>query len=68
MIHLVNNHLPLRQEKESNNVEPDNESSDAIVPPIHCSLQQHILHISPYSVRMRENTDQKSLRIWTLFW
>ena len=23
--------------------------------------------ISPYSVRMRENTDQKKLRIWTLF-
>ena len=22
---------------------------------------------SPYSVRMRENTDQKKLRIWTLF-
>ena len=26
-----------------------------------------ILCISPYSVRMRENTDQKKLRIWTLF-
>ena len=26
-----------------------------------------ILRISPYSVRMRENTDQKKLRIWTLF-
>ena len=26
-----------------------------------------ILPISPYSVRMRENTDQKKLRIWTLF-
>ena len=26
-----------------------------------------LLHISPYSVRMRENTDQKNLRIWTLF-
>ena len=25
------------------------------------------LHISPYSVRMRENTEQKKLRIWTLF-
>ena len=25
------------------------------------------LSISPYSVRMRENTDQKRLRIWTLF-
>ena len=25
------------------------------------------LCISPYSVRMRENTDQKNLRIWTLF-
>ena len=23
--------------------------------------------ISPYSVQMRENTDQKNLRIWTLF-
>ena len=23
--------------------------------------------ISPYSVRMRENTDQKKLRIWTFF-
>ena len=23
--------------------------------------------ISPYSVRMRENTDQKKLPIWTLF-
>ena len=26
-----------------------------------------ILRISPYSVRMRQNTDQKRLRIWTLF-
>ena len=26
-----------------------------------------VSHISPYSVRMRENTDQKRLRIWTLF-
>ena len=26
-----------------------------------------ILCISPYSVRMRESTDQKLLRIWTLF-
>ena len=26
-----------------------------------------ILCISPYSVRMRENTDQKKFRIWTLF-
>ena len=25
------------------------------------------LRISPYSVRMRENMDQKKLRIWTLF-
>ena len=25
------------------------------------------ISISPYSVRMRENTDQKKLRIWTLF-
>ena len=26
-----------------------------------------ILCISPYSVRVRENTDQKKLHIWTLF-
>ena len=26
-----------------------------------------ILRVSPYSVRMWENTDQKKLRIWTLF-
>ena len=26
-----------------------------------------ILRISPYSVQMRQNTDQKKLRIWTLF-
>ena len=26
-----------------------------------------MLRISPYSVRMQENTDQKKLRIWTLF-
>ena len=26
-----------------------------------------ILCISPYSVRVRENTDQKNLHIWTLF-
>ena len=26
-----------------------------------------ILRISPYSVRMREDRDQKKLRIWTLF-
>ena len=26
-----------------------------------------ILRISPYSVQMRENTDRKLLRIWTLF-
>ena len=26
-----------------------------------------ILRISPYSVRLRENTKQKLLRIWTLF-
>ena len=25
-----------------------------------------IIRISPYSVQMRENTDQKQLRIWTL--
>ena len=28
---------------------------------------REIRSISPYSVRMRENTDQKKLRIWTLF-
>ena len=26
-----------------------------------------ILRISPYSVRIRENTEQKNLRIWTIF-
>ena len=26
-----------------------------------------ILRVSPYSIRKRENTDQKLLRIWTLF-
>ena len=26
-----------------------------------------IRRISPYSVRMRDNTDQKKIRIWTLF-
>ena len=26
-----------------------------------------VLRISPYLVQMRENTDQKKLRIWTLF-
>ena len=26
-----------------------------------------ILRMSPYSVQMRENTEQKKLRIWTLF-
>ena len=28
---------------------------------------REIRSISPYSVQMRENTDQKKLRIWTLF-
>ena len=28
---------------------------------------EEIFRISPYSVRMRENTDQEKLRIWTLF-
>ena len=28
---------------------------------------EEILHISPYSVQMQENMDQKKLRIWTLF-
>ena len=26
-----------------------------------------LVRIFPYSVRMRENTDQRKLRIWTLF-
>ena len=26
-----------------------------------------LVHIFPYSVRMRENTDQEKLRIWTFF-
>ena len=30
-------------------------------------LNTEILRISPYSVRMGENTDQKKLCIWTLF-
>ena len=27
----------------------------------------YLLHISPYSVRIQENTDQKKLHIWTFF-
>ena len=27
----------------------------------------NVSHVSPYSVRMRENTDQRKLRIWTYF-
>ena len=34
-------------------------------------INQHIIQInhgiSPYSVRIQENTDQKKLRIWTIF-
>ena len=30
-------------------------------------FQRRIKNLSPCSVRMRENTDQKKLRIWTLF-
>ena len=30
-------------------------------------LNTEIFHKSPYSVRMREKTDQKQIRIWTLF-
>ena len=30
------------------------------------SEYEEIIRISPYSVRMRENTDQKKLRSWTL--
>ena len=32
-----------------------------------CTEYGEIRSISPYSVQMRENTDQKKLRIWTLF-
>ena len=32
-----------------------------------CTKFGEILRISPYSVRMRENTDQKKLRVWTVF-
>ena len=28
---------------------------------------EDLLRKSPYSVQIRENTDQKKLRIWTLF-
>ena len=28
---------------------------------------EEILRISPYSVQIRENTDQKKLHFWTLF-
>ena len=31
------------------------------------TVYREIRSICPYSVRMRENTDQKKLRIWTLF-
>ena len=31
------------------------------------SEYEELLRISPYSVQMRENTDQKTLRIWTHF-
>ena len=31
------------------------------------TLRKKCLRISPYSVQMQENTDQKKLRIWTLF-
>ena len=30
-------------------------------------ILQRLASISPYSVRMRKTTDQKKLRIWTLF-
>ena len=35
----------------------------------HCvkSVQFLLVRISPYSVPIRENTDQKKLHIWTLF-
>ena len=32
-----------------------------------CPDTEFFLSISRYSVRMRENTDQKKLRTWTLF-
>ena len=34
---------------------------------VHKISQTFMTFISPYSVRMRENTDQKKIRIWTLF-
>ena len=34
---------------------------------LHCVKSVQILCISPYWVRIRENMDQKILRIWTLF-
>ena len=33
----------------------------------HCMKSVQILRKSTYSVRIQENTDQKKLRIWTLF-
>ena len=34
-----------------------------------CILTEYVdlLHKSPYSVKIQENTDQKKLRIWTLY-
>ena len=31
------------------------------------SKRYNLIYKSPYSVRIQENTDQKQLRIWTLF-
>ena len=31
------------------------------------ALAQNLFRKSPYSVKIRENTDQKKLSIWTLF-
>ena len=41
--------------------------TSVIYPPLYLSKYREILRISLDSVRMRENTDQKKLCIWTLF-
>ena len=45
------------------------DTGEGIIHLVHTSLTyiRHIRSISPYSVRMRENTDQKKLPIWTHF-
>ena len=32
-----------------------------------CGQNTERYSVSPYSIRMRENTDQKKLRVWTIF-